>query len=122
MNATFQDTTCNGWRNYNTWLVNLWITNDSSVHAGWLEQTRECLKEAANSGVTWVGAKFALSERLKIHYTETERPGPSDGMYEGLLDSALDDVEWYDIAAGFIGEVQCQRKQRKAKKRKTKVS
>ena len=34
----------NGWYNYETWLVNLWMDNDQAEHEYWREVARECIE------------------------------------------------------------------------------
>lgn len=45
-----EDKRYNGWVNYETWLVNLWIDNDQGEHEYWQEQTEAEIKDSYNRG------------------------------------------------------------------------
>ena len=49
----------NGWYNYETWLVNLWMDNDQGSQEMWREHARESID--ADEGCNW----FYFEERLK---------------------------------------------------------
>lgn len=76
--------TYSGWTNYETWCVNLWLTNESDTeeHLRMLAQT--------NAG---------LSHRADCLKTYVEHMAPIDGatMFVDLLRSALDNVNWREI-------------------------
>ena len=40
------DKTYNGWTNYETWLVNLWMSNDEGSYNYWNERAAEIIKGA----------------------------------------------------------------------------
>ena len=42
----------NGWSNYETWNVKLWIDNDEGSYEMWRERTRECWE--ANWRAAWL--------------------------------------------------------------------
>ena len=86
----------NGWKNYETWLVALWIDNDG--HSGhWAERAQE------NPDT------YDLSQEMEAYYTEqAEQIVPSQGMFNDLLNSALREVCWYDIATSYINEAAAE--------------
>ena len=88
------DKTYNGWKNYETWLVNLWIDNDGDG-----EQWRERAAELRDT--------YELARSMQDFYTElAELQIPPQGMFADLFNSALRGVCWYDIAAHYIDELE----------------
>lgn len=96
-NATY-----NGWTNYETWAVNLWLDNDEGSQDFWREQAQECWDEAAPTSYSTreENAVRHLSDRLK-DYHEEARP-EVDGMYGDLIDAALGAVNWREIAKHYV--------------------
>jgi len=39
----------NGWTNYETWVVNLWLANEEPSYREWRGQAQECAEEAATT-------------------------------------------------------------------------
>src|SRR3990167_9926974 len=72
--------TYQGWTNYETWAVNLWLTNDSGIYDMIREMGQEA-KEAAPEleavkDEIWTveeGAKFTLADKIK-DYIEENNP------------------------------------------------
>jgi type II secretory pathway component PulK len=84
----------NGWKNYETWLVNLWIDNDGDG-----EQWRERAAELRDTD--------ELARSMQDFYTElAELQIPSQGMFADLFNSALREVCWYSIAEHYIDELE----------------
>lgn len=98
MSATTADRTYNGWTNYETWCVNLWLNNDSDDYHYWRSEAEHCLRLAKHHGHE--DAAFLLADRLKEHLWES-KPEVS-GMWADLLNSALDAVDWDSIAKAFL--------------------
>jgi hypothetical protein len=44
--TTRTDQTYNGWANYPTWAVNLWMANERGLYNLVREQARECIEQA----------------------------------------------------------------------------
>jgi len=82
----------NGWKNYETWLVALWIDNDGAADY-WAERAAE------------IADTYDLAQEMEAYYTElAEQVIPSQGMFADLFNSALREVCWYDIASHYINE------------------
>lgn len=84
--------TYNGWKNYSTWAVNLWMHNEESSYNYWMEAAKEA------------GTVAELADRLRdVH----EEAGPDLGasVYSDLLGYALQSVDWYEIAKYLFEEV-----------------
>jgi hypothetical protein len=45
--------TYNGWTNYETWLVKLWIDNDEGSYHYWTERAREVYERFADADETF---------------------------------------------------------------------
>jgi len=83
----------NGWTNYETWAVKLWMDNDGSGEY-WTE-----LAADAGAGV------WGMSKQLKEHY-EDAVPVELDavGWAADLLGAALSAVNWEEIAGHIIDD------------------
>ncbi len=106
MNAT-EDRTYNGYTNYETWNVALWIDNEQGPQNYWLETAAQCLADAPNASQVaekiWTveqAAKFALADQLKEWHQENV-PEIS-GCYADLLGAALSEVNWDEIAGNLL--------------------
>lgn len=88
--------TYNGWNNYETWLVNLWLTNDQ----GGDERITEMVNDYHDQGL----ADF--SDALKEHVEElVEIIGGEDihskPLVGDLIGAALSEVDWYELASTY---------------------
>jgi hypothetical protein len=86
----------NGWTNYETWAVKLWLDNDQ----GSQEMAFEMAREAQRSKYPRAMLADALKE---IH--EENAPEIGNNVYSDLLGSALGSVDWYEIAKAFLEDV-----------------
>lgn len=77
----------NGYTNYETWCVCLWIGNDQADYMFWREQAR---------GVT----PGELARTLEAHFEECA-PAAA-GVYADLLTHALGRVDWYEVADAIM--------------------
>ena len=106
--ADTTDTTYNGWTNRETWMVNLWLTNDAGTY--------EYLAEfCQNVGPETVRVSDAFTyERERVHVLAALLPDfiaeiidPNEQRYEAnaigdLLTYALAKVDYTQLAAHFI--------------------
>jgi len=74
----------NGWTNYETWIVALWIDND---HQYWRERAA---KYKDRPGI--------LADKLRESLSEHEL----EGMHADLLNAALNRVNWQEIASHLL--------------------
>ena len=80
----------NGWTNYETWCVKLWIDNDHGTYLYWEEQT----KAAVNA--------YHLADQLKDEVEEANPLADKADMFTDLLGAALSDVNWVEIAESMF--------------------
>lgn len=94
----------NGWYNYETWLVNLWITNDSGSDSYWRSTAQEAYDRADGDSCFTKEENSAL-DLAKVLEEQIEEESPTTGMadlYADLLNAALSEVNWHEIAEHFI--------------------
>jgi hypothetical protein len=95
------DQTYNGWTNYETWNVKLWIDNDQCTQAHWLERAKDVASiEDANF------APFSLANELENMFDEGSPLQENASCYSDLLRAALGRVEWIEIARSLIEDAQ----------------
>ena len=95
----------NGWTNYETWVVNLWIDNEQGSQDFVRETAKEIYAEAEATDV-WTreeSARFALSDWLRDWYDDNLPEMP--GVYGDLLGGALGAVDWNEIARHHIDAI-----------------
>ena len=100
-----------GWRNYETWAVALWLGNERTSYDYWREAARRCQREAPTDsrviGGMWTpneAAMFNLSDQLWEEIHEA-CPLTAPTMYANLLIAALSEVDCQEIAASLLDEL-----------------
>jgi hypothetical protein len=94
-----------GWTNYETWAVKLWIDNEMFSQEYWLERAKEWKTKPSTSDV-WSqaeSAKFNLADELKEQFEE-ENPIKDASVYADLMNAALSEVNWVEIAENLLSE------------------
>src|SRR2546422_173393 len=95
----------NGWSNYETWNVKLWIDNDEGSYEYWRERTLEAWGSSEEdcsypSQTREDSANCILAAALKDEHEENT---PTvTGVYADLLNAALSAVDWHEIATAMI--------------------
>lgn len=92
-----------GWTNHATWATALWIDNEE----GFYNESRRIIREAADGqpeeGMKKYSAARALKEWMEeFLYEAQEKLGAS--LWSDLLSSAMDDVNWEEIAENWLEE------------------
>jgi hypothetical protein len=97
----------NGWSSYESWLVNLWMSNDQECHNFWLEIVKEVWENARPGKLDWQTRKqqavYKLSKELREKHEESV-PEEVSGVYTDLLNGALQEVDWQEIAEHWIAD------------------
>lgn len=101
------DTTYNGWRNYETWCVIMWMDNEQGSQEFFRGQAKEMYEGAAATAM-WTreeSAWFHFADWLKDWHEENRPEMPTCGLYYDLLSGALSAVNWDEIARHYIDAV-----------------
>lgn len=96
------ETGYNGWANYPTWAVNLWLTNEEPLY-------RKLRAKA--SGVTLFTAepgeaRGQLADAIKDWVTNDLAPDLGASFPADLLGWALAQVDWFEIAEAALEDVK----------------
>jgi hypothetical protein len=84
-----------GWTNYETWVVNKWLTVES--------------QEIANSVYALVqdaGSTVTLEEALKKYVGQYFIPAVESGLAQELLQAAVERVNWQELAERYWRELR----------------
>jgi hypothetical protein len=99
--------TYNGWTNYETWAVTLWMDNDEGAQDYWRDRAQEALKEAKeNPSDTFTPAEdaaLALMNEIKDQHEEAQPE--VTGVFADLINAAMSEVNWHEIAEHYVTEV-----------------
>jgi hypothetical protein len=106
-----KDTTYNGWTNYETWAVKLWMDNDRGSYNYWREAIEEAWFSTADKHPNEFmdrssNARTLLADRLKDeHDSQSDHPvfeAANGTVYADLLNAALSEVDWREIANSLL--------------------
>ncbi len=91
----------NGWTNYETWRVNLWF--DDSFN----DDARRCFDdaEADNTFTRTERATLDLADVIKDMVEEMNPITDSASLWSDLVNGALSEVNWYEIAEQYIENI-----------------
>jgi hypothetical protein len=98
----------NGWENYETWAVALWIKNDQGSYTWSREMAADCLANVDRSDTVFTpeqNARGDLAERLK-EWHEEMMPDLGASLWADLLGAAFGSVDWYEIAENYLSEME----------------
>ena len=111
-NNKMESKTYNGWTNYETWAVNLWIDNDRGSYTHWRQQAASQYENAGDCESVREGcwsrmsaARFRLAEQIKEEFEDDSPLVDQANVYSDLLTAALGEVDWREIAGHLLGEV-----------------
>jgi hypothetical protein len=95
---TTNDQEYNGWKNYETWNVALWINNDQGLQETVRDMARECVdNEHAN---------YDLSHAIKDLIEEMNPLNDTADLFTDILNAALSEVDWDDLAESFFKDIK----------------
>lgn len=96
----------NGWSNYETWNVALWMDNDGS-DSYWRECAQQCVDDTDTDDNTEDrknDATLALSKQIE-EYHQKAMP-ELRGTFADLLGAALSSCNWYEIAGHYVDDIE----------------
>jgi hypothetical protein len=112
-----EETGYQGWKNYETWAVALWLDNDEGSSDYWREQAAQLQGDMAEKqyderdsgdpnvhGKPSDRAQWDLAEQLKQHHEDMAEELGAQGVFADLLNAALSEVDWDEIAEHFISK------------------
>ena len=112
METNANETGYNGWTNYETWAVALWIDNEKSLQEqahGMARTNREnALESSKATGGIWTieqAARFNLADTLKAWVEEDLLPDLGATLAADLMGAALCEVDWNEIADNLLTAV-----------------
>ena len=107
-----EDKRYNGWTNYETWNVNLWIDNEEGSQSYYSELALSAYNdaEADDTFTREERATLDLSATIKEEYENAmsdwlKESGKQCSVWADLLGAALCEVNWHEIAEDMIEDV-----------------
>lgn len=85
----------NGYTNYETWAVSLWIDNNQGLYNDVQELAREN-----------VDSEYDLANAIKDFIEEFNPLAENADMFSDLMQSALQNVNWQEIAENWIEAIK----------------
>ena len=96
----------NGWRNYETWNLKLWIDNDQGLSEHWQEAAQTAFDDTDETDDTDTRkreAAEALAEQLE---SDTRENAPDvTGFYADALGMAIGAVDYREIAESLLEDL-----------------
>ena len=93
MEATAEARTYNGWTNYETWAVKLWMDNDEGEYREYQRLARRA------------GSIYELMTTIKDAHEEAA-PDLGGSVFGDLLSAAMSEVNWYEIAESLYNDAR----------------
>ena len=97
------DTTYNGWTNYETWNVKLWLDNEQSTYYDVTRHASDVYTEAMD--MEEAPDAYDLAAWLKDYVTDMAPELPAS-MFSDLLNAALSEVNWQEIAEVYLSDAK----------------
>lgn len=101
----------NGWKNFETWCVNLYLTNDEGTYRYWRDEARKHrdgageTEEVKECGLSVAdAARLGLAGQLRAEI-EAGADIETRSLYTDLVSAALSEVFWLDVAAAFLEDI-----------------
>ena len=88
----------NGWTNYETWNLKLWLDNDEGTYHYWQEAAREAMRTGYKGESLDI-----LSDQLE-NQTREEAPQLT-GFYSDIQTASLEAVDYYEIAKAMLADL-----------------
>jgi hypothetical protein len=98
----------NGWTNYETWLVKLWMDNEQSEYEYWQSLASEWVMEA-DENTDMMDVTYAFADSIKEYHMdriEDKLDGKLVGFIADLLNASMNEVNWYEIAEHLLEDAK----------------
>ena len=95
----------NGWHNYETWAIALWMDNDEGAQSYWQSETESALARADGDADE---ATYALESAIKDQHEESLPE--LQGFAADLLNAAMSEVNWREIARHLVEDAIAEAK------------
>jgi len=92
----------NGWTNYETWAVKLWMDNEEGTYRYWTERAEELITDAQRTEDEPDISDFA--DKIKSQHDEALPE--VQGFAADLLNAAMSEVNWHEIAESLLNDAK----------------
>lgn len=100
----------NGFANYETWCVCLWMNNDAdrySYYRGLAQVSRNESKDSCKPYFTREETeRIVLAQTLKDEFAANSPLCDSCTVYADLMHAALKEVDWYELATELLSNIE----------------
>ena len=97
------DDTYNGWKNKETWLVNVWLNNDYDLYKHYISTLTEIVEKQSNVLYT---NRLVIDELKEIVWEIYREEHREFGLINDLIETSLNNVDWSRLAEHYIEEIQ----------------
>lgn len=108
MTTATENRTYNGWTNYETWCMHLWLSNDEGSYNHWRSRAQDLAPDEDTDKDDLDAqseADHALADELKDAMERDLEANVSNGtVWADMAMAALAEVDWREIAEAFRAE------------------
>lgn len=106
------DAKYNGWTNYETWAVKLWMDNEAGSQGYWQDMAKDAWEMTRENHPNRFmnhadNARNELASSIKDAYEDENHPvflASNGTVYADLLNAALSEVNWSEIAQSLLDD------------------
>lgn len=84
----------NGWSNYETWNVNLWLTNDEYIYESIMEELSPDMED------------YEVGNIIECFVDNMNPIADQASLFTDLLGSALHEVDYSEIGTSFLEDIR----------------
>lgn len=99
----------NGWTNYETWNVALWMDNEQGSNEYWREVAEEVYAGTDEEDVKEARTRDAVTcLAARIEEAHEEAMPEVTGCFADLLGAAMQEVNWEEIAEHLLADLEVE--------------